>query len=84
MNKGQREERPAQSSSIIQAHVLLTKGPFCTPRSVVRGLSTKAKPMTMQVQEEMKKLAEGGIGTFKSISEKEKVFFKPLDPTGNK
>ena len=44
----------------------------------------RAKPTTMQVQEEMKKLAEGGIGTFKSISEKEKVFFKPLPRETNK
>ena len=44
----------------------------------------KAKPTTLEVQDEMSKLAQGGIGSFESLTDKEKVFYKPLPKEANK
>ena len=64
--------------------ILMSKGPFCTPRSVIKNMTTKARPKLDEVAELMKKLANDGIGTFKNISQKERVFFKLLPEEENK
>ena len=68
----------------MAAHVLMTKGAFCTPRSVIRGLTTRSKPTTLQVMDEMKRLDEEGIGKFQALSDKEKAFYKPIPIEANK
>ena len=71
----QSEESRGQT---LEAHILLSKGAFCTPRSIIRTITTRKKPSTAEVTDAMKSLADSGIGEFKALSEKEKVFFKPL------
>lgn len=68
----------------LTSAILLSKGAFCTPRSVVRNMTTRIKPATAEVVEEMKKLAEDGIGKFVQLTEKEKAFYKPLPTDTNR
>ncbi len=60
------------------------KGAFCTPRSVVKTITTRSKPTASQVTDETRKLEEEGIGKFTSINQKEKAFYKPLPIEVNK
>ena len=85
MNKGgSHQQRDEAHARTLAAHILMTKGAFCTPRSVVRGLTMMSKPTTSQVVDEMKNLAEEGIGKFQALSEKEKVFYKPIPLDANR
>ena len=74
----------AQQQQTISSHILLSKGAFCTPCTVIRSVTTRSKPTTAQVVQQMKILNEGGVGKFEALSEKEKVFFKLLPTDDNK
>ena len=74
-------ESPAEDR--IEAAILKTKGAFCTPRSLVRKLTSKKKPSCSKVAESMKELDSKTMGTFLSVSEKEKVFYKLLPTPEN-
>ena len=54
----------------------MSKGAFCTPRSVLRSVTLRNKPASTDVIEQMKKLDEEGMGKFMGESEKEKSFHK--------
>ena len=43
-------------------HILLIKGPFCPPRSVVKNMTTKAGPKLEMIAENMKSLADRQVG----------------------
>lgn len=58
--------------------ILLTPGAFCTPRSVIKNMTSQARPKAEEVQEEMKKLEEKGLGEFVSFSRKESAFYKVI------
>ena len=58
--------------------ILLTPGVFCTPRSVIKNMTSQACPKAEEVQEEMKKLEEKGLGEFVSFSRKESAFHKVI------
>ena len=64
-----------------KCQILLSNGAFCTPRSVIRSITSRKKPTTQEVVTEMAILEEEGIGKFEGSS-KEKVFFKPLPVEG--
>lgn len=63
--------------------ILLTPGAFCTPRSVIKNMTTQARPKAEEVQEEMKKLEEKGLGEFVSFSRKESDFYKVIPDDEN-
>lgn len=65
-------------------HILLSKGPFCTPRSVIKHMTTKIRPKLDDIAENMKKLADKSIGTFKNVTQKERAFYKLLPVDENK
>ena len=71
------DEGPSKSQT-LETYILLSKGAFCTPRSIMRSITTKKKPSTAELIDIMKTLADSGIGKFEAFSEKEKVYFKPL------
>ena len=48
----------------LSAQILMTKCAFCTPCSVVRGVTTRSKPTILEVMNEMKRLDEEGVGKF--------------------
>ena len=60
-----------------------TNGAFCTPRSVTRSLTSRRKPPAQSIIEEMKSLADQGLGHYKEVSNT-KVYYKPLPTDGNK
>ena len=64
--------------------ILLTKGAFVTPRSVVKNMTTKQRPQAETVVEEMKKLEQKEIGTLKTITRTQTVFYKLLPFDENK
>ena len=68
----------------VASYILANKGAFCTPRRVIRSITTTAKPTTTEVVKHMKKLDESGLGKWMSISEKEKVFYKALPVEANR
>ena len=72
-----------QTSEAIPTLILLSKGAFCTPRSIIRSVTTKSKPTTGQVIEGMKQLHEENVG-IASLDEKEKVFYKLLPTEDSK
>lgn len=72
-----------QSTITIAKQIFNTKGAFCTPRSVIRSITTKVKPTATEVIAEMKNLHEKKLGIFKSKSDKERVFYKLLPETSN-
>ena len=78
------EQGAGTTALSIVSHILLTKGGFCTPRSVIRNVTTRNKPTTAQVVEEMKRLETDGLGKFKQLSEKERVYYKPLPTEENR
>lgn len=53
----------------MRALILLTKGPFCTPRNVIKNMTTKKRPKLCQIADGMKKLSEDNIGTFTKKTE---------------
>ena len=63
--------------------ILLTKGPFVTPRTVIKNMTTKHRPSAQEVLEEMKKLEEG-LGTVKSVTKTQTVYYKPIPNDENK
>ena len=63
--------------------ILLTKGAFCTPRNVIRSITSRKKPAAADVIEEMKKLETNKMGHFLEES-RDKVFYKVLPTDGNK
>ena len=65
-------------------HILLSKGPFCTPRSVIKNMTTKIRPKLDEIAEHMKKLDDRNIGTFITLTHKERAYFKPLPEDANK
>ena len=75
---------PAQVKACTSTLVLLTKGAFCTPRSVIRSMTIKSRPSSDEVICEMRKLHDEGVGVYCAISEKEKVFYKLLPTDDNK
>jgi len=58
--------------------ILLTPGAFCTPRSVIKYMTSRTRPKAEEVQEEMKKLEEVGLGEFHRFSSKESAFYKVI------
>jgi hypothetical protein len=66
----------------LAIYILLSKGALCTPRSVIRSITAKKKPSTIQVVDEMK-LTEGGVGSLK-LYRRKKVFFKLVPTEANK
>ena len=65
--------KPALSHTI-----LLTKGPFVTPRTVIKNMTTKQKPSAQEILKEIKKLEEEGLGAVKSVTITQVVYYKPL------
>ena len=77
-NVGSHQQQDSESQTqTLSGHIFMTKGAFCTPRSVVRGLTTRLKTTTLQVMEEMKRLDEEGVGNFKHYQIKKKLFTSP-------
>ena len=64
--------------------ILLTKGAFVTPRSVIKNMTTKQRPQAETVIEEMKGLEQKQIGTIKSITRTQTAFYKLLLSEENK
>ena len=58
--------------------ILLTPAAFCTPLSVIKNMTSQARPKAEEIQEEMKKLEEKGLGEFVSFSRKEGAFYKVI------
>ncbi len=75
------QERIFEDIAVI---ILKANGAFCTPRSVVRSLTTKKRPSSAEIIEKMKELNKGGVGNLIAITEKEKVFYKLLPSDDNK
>lgn len=65
-------------------NILIMKGPYCTPRNVLKNMTTKSRPKLEDIAEKMKSLADGGIGMFKNISQRERVYYKPLPKEENR
>ena len=63
------DQNTTSFSQTIPANILLSNGAFCTSRSVIRSITTKKKPTSAEVLDEMKKLSDIGIGK-SIISEK--------------
>ena len=63
--------------------ILLSKGPFCTPRSVIKNMTTRARPKLDEIADHMKKLDELDIGKFEKVTQKERAYFKPLPDDEN-
>ena len=75
------QQTPSQEPSAttsIATNILFTKGAFCTPRSVVRGITTRQKPMATEVVEGMKSLSEDGIGHYTLNLQKKRKFITNL------
>ena len=68
-----RKHRPKVRRPI---YVLLSKGPFCTPRSFIKNMTTKVRPKLDEIADYMKKLDDRHIGTFMNINQKERAYFK--------
>ena len=64
--------------------ILLTKGPFVTPRTVIKNMTTKPRPSAQEILQEMKKLEEEGLGTVMSITKTQVVYYKPVPKDENK
>ena len=71
------DQNTTSLSRTIPANILLSQGAFCTSRSVTRSITTKKKPTSVEVLDEMKKLSDNGVGKF-VITDKDKVYYKPL------
>lgn len=71
------DQNTTSLSRTIPANILLSRGAFCTSRSVTRSITTKKKPTSVEVLDEMKKLSDNGVGKF-VITDKDKVYYKPL------
>ena len=64
--------------------ILLTKGAFVTPKSVIKNMTTKQRPQAGTVIEEMKVLEQKEIGTVKTITRTQTVFYKLVPSEENK
>lgn len=63
---------------------MLTKGAFVTPRSVIKNMTTKQRPQAEKIIEEMKSLEEMDVGTVKTITRTQTIYYKPLPSDSNK
>ena len=63
---------------------MMCKGPFCTPRSVIKNMTIKKRPKLDEIAECMKKLSEDKIGEFVQLNLKERAYYKPLPIDENK
>jgi len=63
---------------IVVDIILLTPGAFYTPWSVIKNMTSRTRPKAEEVQEEMKKLEEVGLGEFHCFSSKESAFYKVI------
>lgn len=64
--------------------ILLTKGPFVSPRMMIKNMTTRYRPPAEEILQEMKKLEEEGLGTVKSITKTQTVHYKPIPNDDNK
>lgn len=65
-------------------YVLMCKGPFCTPRSVIKNMTIKSRPKLDEIADCMKSLSGEKIGEFKQLTHKERAYYKPLPEEDNK
>ena len=49
---------------IPEKYVLMCKGPFCTPRSVIKNMTIKTRPNSEELADCMKALSENKVGEF--------------------
>ena len=75
------QERNAKSMALT---IMLTKGAFVTPRSVIKNMTTRQRPQAEKIIEEMKSLEKKGIGNVKNVARAQTVFYKPLPSDDNK
>ena len=61
---GQVDQGSLSTGQTIPANILLSKGTFCTSRSVIRSITTRKKPTSAEVIDQIKKLSDGGVGRF--------------------
>lgn len=73
-----------EQGKIPEKYILMCKGPFCTPRSVIKNMTIKARPKLEEIADCMKLLSEKEIGEFKQLTQKERAYYKPLPEEDNK
>lgn len=78
------QQQSAKQKLSLSGIILLTKGAFVTPRSVVKNMTVKQRPQAEKVIEEMKSLEEMEIGTVKTLARSQTVFYKPTPCDSNK
>ena len=78
------QEEKAQSKPSLAATIMLTKGAFVTPRSVIKNMTTKKRPHAEEVVGEMKSLEQKEVGYIKYLTRAQTVFYKPLPSDENK
>ena len=71
-------EEEHDQGRIPDVYILMCKGPFCTPRSVVKNMTIRKRPKVEEIVECMKNLSEDNVGKFEKISQKERAYYKPL------
>ena len=64
--------------------ILLTKGAFVTPRSVIKNMTTKQRPQAEKVVEEMNGLEQQHIGKLKSLTRTQTASYKLIPSEENK
>ena len=74
----------SQGSKSLPYTILLTKGAFVTPRSVIKNMTCRHRPQADKIIEEMKSLEKKKIGTLKIITRTQTVYYKPLPSDENK
>ena len=80
---GQVDQGSPLTGQTIPASILLSKGAFCTSKSVIRSITTRKKPTSVEIIDQMKKLCDSGVGRFVT-SDKDKVYYKPLSDETNR
>jgi hypothetical protein len=64
--------------------ILLTRGAFVTPRSVIKNMTTKKRPLAEEIIKEMRVLEEKDVGYVRNITRTQTVFYKPTPVDDNK
>ena len=57
-----------QSDVSLETIILLTRGAFVTPRSVIKNMTTKKRPHAEEIIKQMKSLEEKEVGNVKNIT----------------